>query len=331
MSAYDIQGKTLRILRILHEAGSPLGAARIAEELQRQGVSQSERMVRVYLERLDEEGLTRNLGRRGRELTPEGEGEVAAAAIVEKAGYVAARADTLAFQMSMDPGRVVVNISYIPSETLPWALEELERAFQAGLGVGELLSVARTGENIAGHPVPNGVIAIATVCSLTINGLFFRAGIPIRSIFGGLLQLEGGQPARFSQIIHYEGTTLDPLEVFIQGSMTSVRTAARGGQGFIGASFREAPSSARPKVLALQEEMERSGLGRLMLVGAPHQAVLDIPVAYGRIGVVLCAGLNPIAAVHERGVPTRSTAMTALMDRDELVHYSHLRRMIERL
>ena len=67
------------ILWILDEAGRPLGSTKIARSLRAVGIDLAERMVRNYLAETDEQGLTLNLGRRGRDLTPRGREELAAA------------------------------------------------------------------------------------------------------------------------------------------------------------------------------------------------------------------------------------------------------------
>ena len=72
-------------------------------------------------------------------------------------------------------------------------------------------------------------------------------GVPMTNRFGGLLQVSDHKPLRFTQIINYDGTTLDPLEIFIKGRMTSVSQAVSTGEGVIGASFREIPAPAAEK------------------------------------------------------------------------------------
>jgi repressor of nif and glnA expression len=41
---------------------------------------------------------------------------------------------------------------------------------------------------------------------------------------------------------------------------------------------------------------------------------LDVPVSQGRVGLVLAAGLNPMAAVAEAGIETVNRAMAVLSD-----------------
>ncbi|MBE3123587.1 MAG: hypothetical protein IMZ65_02155, partial [Planctomycetes bacterium] len=72
----DSQRKIAAILRVLDEAGRPLGGAKLARGLQRAGIQLEQRMVRNYLEAMDAAGLTVNLGRRGRQLTDHGRREL---------------------------------------------------------------------------------------------------------------------------------------------------------------------------------------------------------------------------------------------------------------
>ena len=312
----------MAVLRVLRDTASPLGAERIAERLNIAGTELSERAVRNYLSQADAQGWTRNLGRRGRSLTASGRQELDGALVMDKVGFVAARVDALAYQMTFNlstcTGSVILNISTVAQRDLRPALRELTRAFEANLGMGRLLALRRPGEVLGGFCTPPDRIVIGTLCSVSINGIFQQARIPTRSRFGGLLELENGKPKRFTQIIHYDGTSLDPLEIFIRGHMTSVANAAATGNGIIGASFREVPSIAYDEVVRLAKLSEKTGVGGLLAYGQPNQPLLDVPVAQGCVGLIVAGGLNPVAAIVESGIDTTSSAMHALCDFNEL-------------
>jgi len=314
----ETQRKIAAILQALDQAGQPLGSTRIARVLQAVGIDLEQRMVRNYLEATDAGGLTINLGRRGRKITPRGRQELTQAVALDKVGYVGALADDLAYRMSFDlsrrRGTVILNVSTLPAPRLREARRIVAAVMGAGLGMGRFGAVDEEGGNLAGHDVAPGEAAIGTVCSITLNGLLRAAGVPVASKFGGLLELRDREPVRFTQIIHYEGTTLDPLEIFIQAGMTSVGEAARTGNGLIGASFREVPAAALPRAEKVLAQMREAGLGGLVVLGHPSRPLLDVPVAQGRAGLVAAGGLNPLAAVHESGIPTRNRAMARLCD-----------------
>ena len=319
----------MAILRVIHEAGRPLGGTRIAEELQTAGIELSQRTVRHYLRLADEQGLTESLGRRGRRLTPEGTEEIASALAVDKVGFIAARVESLSFRMNFSlskaKGQIILNISILDVGHFGRACEEICRVFEAGLGMGRFLAIGPPGGELGAVRVPQGQVAIGTVCSVSLNGALLNLGIATSSVFGGLLEIQEGRPYRFTQIIHYAGSTVDPLEIFIKGHMTSVREACRTGHGAIGASFREVPAEALKQLKSITARLERIGLGGPLAIGRPGQPLLDVHVAQGRAGVVVAGGLNPLAAVEECGVPTRNVALHALFDFERLIPYTALR------
>jgi len=314
----DTQRKIAAILRVLDESGGALGSSRLARELRLRGVDLKARMIRYYLDQMDELGFTENLGRRGRQLTARGRRELESAVAVDRVGFVSARVDELAYRITFDPamlsGNVITNVSLLPAKDLGRAKKLARQVVDAGLGMGRHMVTARAGKSIAGHKVPKGRAGVATICSVTLNGTMYSRGIPMTSVFGGLLEMENGRPTRFTQIIRYDGTTIDPIEIFIKGGMTRVGDVARTGTGTVGAGFREIPAGALSAAQNLIEELDQAGVGSVLAVGLPGKSLLDVPVSQGRVGIVVPAGLNPVAAVEEAGIPTENHALAALTD-----------------
>lgn len=336
-SARDIRTrrKFMAILRVLHDAGKPLGGSKIARELAASGFDLSDRTVRFYLGQADEQGLTENLGRRGRRLTDKGREEVASGLVVDKVGFIAAKVEDLCYQMDFRltraVGRVILNVSTLDAADFVRACRHMTRVFEAGLSMGRFLAVAPPGGELGGLHVPRGKVAVGTVCSVSLNGVLLKSGIATTSVFGGLLQISGGRPHRFTQIIHYAGSTVDPLEIFIKGQMTGVHEAAETGEGAIGASFREMPAAAGHDARRIVGRLEKIGLGGALLIGRPGQPLLDVPVSPGRVGMIVAGGLNPLAAVEEAGIQTRNMALHALHPFEELIPYTALADHPERL
>lgn len=316
------------ILRVLREAGKPLGASRLARDLEALGIDMSQRTVRYYLAMLDREGFTRSCGRRGREITSLGEQEVANSSAAEKVGFISAKMDELACQMTFDArrrsGTIIVNVSLVPASRIEPAVGEMMAVFEAGFSMGRFVAVTRPGEGIGRLKAPDDHFAIGTLCSVSINGILLSEGIPTVSRFAGLLEVARRQPVRFKEIIYYDGTSLDPLEVFISGRMTSVREAARTGNGVIGASFREIPAVAVPRARKVCAKLAQIGLGGVLLVGKPNRPLLDVPVPEGRAGLVVLGGLNPLAAVQEAGITTKNKALTGLFEFERLAPFREL-------
>ena len=315
----------ISMLNILQTAGSALGGTRIARRLEDFGFDLSQRTVRYYLQKMDKDGFTRNLGKRGRKITLKGEDELKTAFVIEKVGFVASKIDTLTYSMNFFlkklRGDVIINLSTVEKEYFTKALQQIQLVFRAGLGMGKLVAVGLPGTKMGNIAVEANRVGIGTVCSVTLNGILLKEGIHATSRFGGLLELVKGQPFRFTEIITYDGSSIDPLEIFIKGCMTSVRQAAITGNGKIGASFREVPSVAVEKVEKIKKRLDRIGLGGILMIGKPGRPLLDIPVSEGRVGMIVAGGLNPLAAVEESGIPTVNTAMKGLFQFDQLIPY----------
>ena len=324
-----VEKKRLAILKLLQEDGRPHGSQELADRLAALGHEMSERTVRHHLQALDADGLTANLGKQGRRITELGSHELASARAFDKIGFLAAKIDQLTYTMGFDlarrEGTVVVNVSLLEQGQVAEALPLMAKVYTARLGVGRLAALFGPGDRIGEVAVPEGKVGVGTVCSITFNGVLLAHGIPVTSRFGGLLELRALKPTRFVELIHYEGTTLDPLEVFIRSGMTDYRGAVATGDGLVGASFREVPGNARDRVATAAAGMEEAGLGLVLAVGWPGRPLLDIPVSEGRLGVVLMGGLNPIAILEESGMRVRHTgALAGLVDYRRLVPFEDL-------
>ena len=324
----EIDRKKLAILRALDTQGEPLGSSRLAQELANLGVDLTDRAVRYQLQQLDEAGLTESLGRAGRRITEVGRQELADASVSDRVTLIISTLERLTYQTSFDlatrQGKVVVNISLLPAEALDTALQVMRPVFLAGLCTSDLIAVYRSGQRVGDAQVPAGMVAIGTICSVTINGILLNYGISMESQFGGLLELAGHKPVRFTDVIHYGGTSLDPLEIFIKGKMTSVTQAARTGAGKVGAGFRLIPATAYDQFLEITDQMAQAGIRGVASVGRPSHPLLEIAVPLERAGVILYAGLNPGAAIEEAGIETTNHAMGALVDFSELTSYRRL-------
>lgn len=307
------------ILKALHDIDGCAGASRLNEILIASGMNLQPRTVRFYLLEMDKRGLTRFVSRRrGRELTDLGREELARSNVMEKVGFVAAKVDTLGYRMSFSlskgTGTIIANTAMIGKRDLGRSILNMDPVFARNLGMGQKVALAREGQTIAGRKVPRGSVAFATVCSVTVNGIMLDQRVPVTSRFGGLVEMRDDQPVRFVELIEYGGTTIDPLEAFIRAGMTQVLECARTGSGVIGASFREVPSVALEDVRRIKQTMDSHGLAGILAIGKPNRPLLDIPVAEGRTGIIVIGGLNPVAALHEAGIPVEIQSLIGLED-----------------
>ena len=323
-----VERKVLSILRILSDCQEPLGARVIAYRLKDYGVELGERAVRYHLKLMDERGLTRLVGRDGRLLTEQGEEELRNALVKDKVGLAISKIELLAFSTDFNYekrcGSIPVNVSFLPKGKFTKALQAMKPAFEAGLCVSELVAVAQEGEHLGEFMVPEGTTGLATVCSIAINGALLKAGVPMDSRFGGILQMRNHKPFRFVELIHYAGSSLDPSEVFIRARMTSVKEAVKSGNGKILANFREIPALCRETAEEVVAKLREAGLGGLLLMGNTSEPVCEIPVELNRIGMILLGGMNPIAAAEEAGIEAQNHAMCTVIEYQDLTRFKEL-------
>ncbi len=324
----EVERKVISILKVLNDSQGPLGARVIAQRLKDHGVELGERAVRYHLKLMDGRGLTELVGRDGRLILKPGVEELKSALVGDKVGFAISRIELLAYRTDFDcdkrVGSVPINVSFFPKEKFGKALQAMKTAFAAGLCIGNLVAVAREGENLGETVVPQGRVALATICSVVINGILLKAGVPMTSKFSGILQIQNHKPRRFVELIQYAGCSLDPSEVFIRARMTSVTEVVKKGEGEILATYREIPALCQPTVEEVMAKLKEAGLGALLVMGNPSDAVCEIPVELNRIGVILFNGLNPVAAAVEAGLEVENRGMSTVMDYQKLIKFEEL-------
>lgn len=325
----DIERKTLLILRILHEAGGPLGSRILARKMQDRGYAPSERAVRYHLKLMDERGLTRLVDKRnGRMITARGIDELGKARVRDKVGLAISRIEILAFQTTFNPetqdGLLPINISFFSTASFPHAMKIMLPVFESGFTVSNLVAVAREGQYLGDVLVPEGKIGFATVCSIVVNGVLLKHGIPMDSKFGGILQMKNRHPLRFAELIYYSGSSLDPSEVFIRGKMTSVCSAIEKGEGMILANFREIPAPCHALTCDLLAKMGKAGINGVLITGKISEPVCQVPVDVNKVGMILIGGLNPVACAQEAGIEGETHAMSNIIEYRELRKFSEV-------
>jgi len=324
----EVERKVIAILRVLSQSGEPLGARVISHRLQDYGIELSERAVRYHLKLMDERGFTQSVGRDGRLITRSGLEELENALVSDKVGFMASKIEVLAYQTDFDidnhRGKVPVNISLFAEERFKQAIKAMRDTFKAGLCASELVAVCPQGERLGGVIVPQGKVGFATVCSIIINGALLKAGIPMDSKFGGILQVKNHKPLRFVELIRYSGSSLDPSEIFIASRMTSVGRVAREGEGRILANFREIPAPCQPTAEKLLAGLKQAGLGGLVMMGEVSKSVCEVPVEVNKVGMILLGGLNPVAAAVESGIEVENRAMSGVIEYQDLIKFWEL-------
>jgi repressor of nif and glnA expression len=232
------------------------------------------------------------------------------------------------FRTTFDPktmeGDVIVNLSLIDKQDYDDVFKIFSMAINSGLSVSPLLKILHEGDKIGDRKIEEGQVGFATVCSITIDGLLLKAGVMVKPRFGGLVEIRDGEPIRFTNVLTYHSTTIDPLEVLMSQELTSVMSMLKTGSGKILANLREAPMVARDIIDSTLADMVDAGINGILEVGEPNTRILDVPVERDHLGIVVIGGTNPMAIVQEHGIPIRTNAMSTLIDINKLSHINDL-------
>jgi len=324
----DTEVKLITILKLLNNSPEPIGSTKIYRALERDGIVSNERTIRYYLKLADERGYTLPYGQDGRMITAEGRRQIRDALVLSKLDTSKYKLEKLAYQTTFDPqkasGRLPVNVSLIRDKDIKEALRYVKDAFKAGFGVSDLVALAHAGELIGSVVIPPGYVGLATVCSVTINGVLLKAGVPTEYSFGGLLEICNSQPKRFVAIINYDGSSLDPSEEFIRSRMTSVAKTVKIGIGKVIGVFRTMPALAKEIVENKISLLRGVGIGGVSAIGRNGEPVYRISVAFDRIGLVQLSGLNSVAAAVEAGIEIETIAGSGMIEFRHLQHVEDL-------
>lgn len=322
------QRKLLEILRILSDGKEVMGARRIAGELNRRGYRIGERAVRYHLCILDERGFTKKHGYIGRTITESGLREIGDALVGDRIGLVITKIEDLVYRTTLDPktrnGDVIVNTALVDKNKFEPAISTIKAVLEKRYGVSPYVKILEEEERLDDIIIPRGKIGIATVCSITLDGILLKSGIPVETKYGGLIEIRDGKPAHFSELIAYAGTSIEPIQIFMSKQLTSVSSAIKTGSGRVLGNIREIPSVALANAREVLNAIKDIGIDGLILIGDPGEAVLGVPVEIGRAGIAVYSGVNAMAALEEQGIATDTHAISTLMPFRDMSLLSYL-------
>ena len=302
MTMIRTERKYIEILRILREHQEPMGAKRLSELMAERGFVLSDRAVQYYLSYLDTMGFTEKIGNQGRILTPEGRQETDNALVDDRIGFIISKLERLAYRSTFDPststGDVAYNLSIVPEASFEPAKSAFDEVIKAECGFFSSYRVIDRDPRI-----PPGSVGFISICSISMDGVFQRKGIPVKMAFGGRLEIEQGIPKRFRDLIGYRGTTIDPLELFISSGLTSIAGFARSKTGIALANVREVPSAAKEPVEETIRLMNTCGFVFPVSMG---NQVFNLPDNPFRLSIVAFSGLNFIGNCVEHGIDIKT-------------------------
>ena len=206
------------------------------------------------------------------------------------------------FDVEKQKGDIIANISYVHRDDIDRALSIMEDTYNSNP------KFINPYYKLVDHPENDDMVGIATICSLSIDGILINNGIMSNPTYSGLLELT--EPPLFIDLISYNGTTLDPHKIFLSKNMTSI--TGSDGPSKILASVKEIPYVARDHAVELLEILNNIGFS-IYKIGKPREFVYNSKVENYNFGVITGGGLNSIGAVKESGVPIQVKALEKMM------------------
>ena len=238
--------------------------------------------------------------------------------------FMSSRIEELIYGITFDArtatGTVAFNTAVVAEDDLERVLSIFKLVYAAGLNVGPYVRIIEGGESFNGVSIQKGFSGILTICSITIDGVLLKAGIPVKPVCGGIVQVTEKIPIRFTEILRYDATTLDPLDVLMSQELTSVLEMINTGSGKVLASVREVPMAAKNHLENLLSDLMEAEFKGILEVGEPNSDLLEMPVSRGHIGVAIIGGINSMAAVRESGVEIQTNAISGLTDIRDMNH-----------
>ncbi len=317
-----VQRKLIAILRIIRESHTPIGARLIADRLYSRGYTIGERTVRYHLRILDERGLTKCLGYDGRVITGLGINELNNALVGDRVGFIISKIEKLMCDTTFDSktkqGSVIINMSIIDKNDFDKTMEVIKHVIHNGYPFSPYIKLIEEGTATSDIEIAEGKIGIATMCSITIDGILLKNGILVDPKYGGILGVKDKKPEGFEDIIAYSGTTIDPMRIFISKKMTRVFDTVNTGSGKLLANLREIPESSLSKAKEVLSSVVKARIGGIAEIGKPGKSVLNVAVDSGKVGIVVYAGSNIMAAISEMGIKVTTYPMSTTIDFKEL-------------
>jgi len=221
-------------------------------------------------------------------------------------------------KVSFDPekmeGKIITNTSVVKLEMLDVTLRTLQDAIMSGLTVSPFVKIESVGT----------CARIWTACSITVDGVLLKGGVPVRPKGGGVIEVQDREPVRFTEMLMYWATTLDPIDILISQDLTDVMGMMRTGSGRILGNLQEAPMLARDKIEERLEVLAEAEFTGVLELGDPNMDVLGVSVERDRVGIALVGGTNIVAAAIEQGIDIENESISGLTDIREMTHIEEL-------
>lgn len=228
------------------------------------------------------------------------------------------------FDIETQDGNLIANLSYVNKSDLEESIQTMEKSYKlAKKYMTPYYKIVEPEKGTKYHE--KNKVGLATICSLSFDGILINNGIMSTPKYGGLLEL--GNTPFFTELISYDGSSIDPHEIFIFKNMTSIikNNQHKYGGDYedlmtprrILASIKEVPFVAREQTKEILEEIINIKLP-IFKIGKPRELLYNAKVDSYNFGFVAGSGLNPIAAIKENRIDVDVKAVQGTIQLDDM-------------
>ncbi|MDI9619207.1 MAG: NrpR regulatory domain-containing protein [Candidatus Nezhaarchaeota archaeon] len=308
------------ILRYLYFNGGRVSSLKLEKELEERGIKLSASAIRYHLRTLESLGYVTTT-RRGSMITERGIEEIWRSNVHKRIGFfrdfMAEIIYNTKFDIECGEGVVSVNTTMVHRSRLDECLEFMRKLKGTCLCIYPKIKIAYEGERVGNVVIPKEGACIITLCSLIFDAALFHFGIPLTQILAGYVELEEWCMTRFTDVIMFEGTSLDPIITLLSLKQTSIAKTPITGRGVVIGELIKVPESSFKDLKLVFSKLEKLNIRCLKTFGSAGKPILGINVGEN-VGVVFSVGINMVAPILERNIPCKIRGATTMMDIGDL-------------
>ncbi|MBE6486752.1 MAG: DUF128 domain-containing protein [Methanosphaera stadtmanae] len=208
------------------------------------------------------------------------------------------------FDIETQSGDIISNISFIDKKQVDDAIDVLKELYdkKPEYCIGNRYGLFDEGKDKVG---------IATICSLTLDGILTNCGISSVPNYSGILDIYD-DTKRFIELVSYKGSSVDPHEIFIKKNMHDVY-GALDNSGKLLASVHTIPYVSRDATKDILKSLNDSGF-EVLGIGQTNEYMYNAKIEKYHFGYVVAGGLNSIAAMKEKGISVDVKSIEKIID-----------------
>lgn len=300
------------ILSILKDEREPMGSKKLSEKLKEVGIELSEAAIRYHLRILEERGYVRKVKNLGRRITQKGLSELERANVMARVSTLLTKKEEYMYMSNFNPetrkGKILVNFCKFKKEYLDDVIDIFKECYKRKLAISPLVKLVEESELLS-----EDELGLYYINGIAIDSILLRRGINVHLKYGGVVEFKDGEPARFTDIIGYETSSITSVDLFLAKSFSALSILTTGS-GECPATFRVVPGICYQEIIDISAKLNKCKINGFLKIGKPNQEVLGLPVNSDRVGIAIVTSSTPLLILKEQGIDVGLELMVDVID-----------------